>query len=274
MILALLLALCAAPVWACRCVPQSLAEYFERADVVMQVRIDHVEIVEDGDGRTHRRARFTRLHDYRNGAGVDSLRTAVDGAACGLDLKQGARYWIFGTLAPGSTQVRSGWCDGSRPAEQDFTDVAADAVHAALLERRHALDCPSPAPAEIAARLQLATVPRADAAITGPRSPNGAYAFTLENPSQVQRPPRIAKLLIDHERDQLLELRLHGVTAAASALWVNEKLLLVRVPWSPHLRSEVLVDVERAAILSVYSAALDDVGRVQRWLDADCRGIE
>ena len=237
----------------------------------MQVRIEQVEIAQDGDGRAHRRAQFTLLHDYKNAAGVDSLRTALDGAACGLDLQPGARYWIFGSLAPGSTLARSGSCDGSRPVEQGFTDVAADAVHAALLEQRRALDCPSPAPAEIAARLQLATVPRGDVAIKGQRSPNGAYAFRIENPSKVQRPPRIAKLLIEREREHLLELRLHGVADAASAQWVNEKLVLVRVSWSRNLRSEVLIDVERAAILSVDSVRLDEAGGVQRWLDADCR---
>lgn len=266
-----LLALSTSTAWACRCAPQALTDYFERAEVVIQVRIDRIEIVVDGDGRAYRRARFTRLHDYKNGAGVDSLRTAVDGATCGLDLQPGAHYWIFGTLAPGSTQVRSGSCDGSRAVDQDFTDIAADAVHAALLEQRRALDCLSPAPAEIAARPQLATVSRANAAITGQRSTNGAYAFTLENPSHVQRPPRIAKLLIERERKQLLELRLHGVAAAASARWVNEKLVLVRVPWSRQLRSDVLLDVERAAILSVDSAELDDSGQVQRWLDKACR---
>ena len=236
-IVAALLALCVSPAWACRCAPQTLAEYFQRAGVVMQVRVEQVEImgngVGDGDGHAHRRAQFTRLQDYKNAAGVDSLRTALDGAACGLALQPGARYWIFGTLAPGSTQVRTGSCDGSRPIDQGFTDVAADAVHEVLLEQRRALDCPSPAPA--------------------------------------QRPPRIAKLLIDREREEQIELRLHGVAAAASAQWVNEKLVLVRVPWSRHLRSEVLIDVERAAILSVDSARLDETGRVQHWLDADCR---
>ncbi|MDP1544285.1 MAG: hypothetical protein Q8L99_14160 [Polycyclovorans sp.] len=275
-IVAALLALCVSPAWACRCAPQTLAEYFQRAGVVMQVRVEQVEImgngVGDGDGHAHRRAQFTRLQDYKNAAGVDSLRTALDGAACGLALQPGARYWIFGTLAPGSTQVRTGSCDGSRPIDQGFTDVAADAVHEVLLEQRRALDCPSPAPAEIAARLQLTAVPRAETAITtGERSPNGAYAFWIENPSPVQRPPRIAKLLIDREREEQLELRLHGIAAAASAQWVNEKLVLVRVPWSRHLRSDVLVDVERAAILSVDSARLDETGRVRDWLDADCR---
>ena len=215
-IVAALLALCVSPAWACRCAPQTLAEYFQRAGVVMQVRVEQVEImgngVGDGDGHAHRRAQFTRLQDYKNAAGVDSLRTALDGAACGLALQPGARYWIFGTLAPGSTQVRTGSCDGSRPIDQGFTDVAADAVHEVLLEQRRALDCPSPAPAEIAARLQLTAVPRAETAITtGERSPNGAYAFWIENPSPVQRPPRIAKLLIDREREEQLELRLHGI---------------------------------------------------------------
>lgn len=258
---------------ACRCASLTLAEYFDRADVAMQVRIDAVETVGDAHSRTRRRARFTLVQDYKHAAGVDALRSPVYGAQCGLSLQPGGRYWIFGSLAPGSTEIDTDLCKGSRAVDQAFSDTVPDDVHAVLLGHRRGLDCPAPAPAEIAARLQLDTAPRKDHAVASERSPNGAYGYNLENPPQVQGPPHIATLWIDREREHRLRLRMRGAAGAARAQWVNEKLVLVRVPWSLNLRSEIIVDVEASAILSVDSAQLDDAGRVRRWLDLACRPL-
>ena len=94
-IVAALLALCVSPAWACRCAPQTLAEYFQRAGVVMQVRVEQVEImgngVGDGDGHAHRRAQFTRLHIL--------LYTAILFAVSLLPLGIGMSGWIYGLIA-------------------------------------------------------------------------------------------------------------------------------------------------------------------------------
>lgn len=268
---ALCIAAVATDVQACRCAPLSLAEYFERADVVMEAEIVAIETIADANAPPDRLARVRVLHDYKQANGVRGLRTPTRSEACGLELVPGARYWIFGRLAPGSAEVEAGNCGGSRLVEQPFRDTGAADVRAALQELASAAACPSPAPAEIAARIALVQTPRDGGLADSVPSPNGAYRFVIDNPKTVQRPPRRARLRVDRERDTLLQMTLHGVAADVSAQWVNGKLILARIQWSGTLRSDVLLDVERAAILSVDSAKLDDAGRVQRWLDEDCR---
>jgi hypothetical protein len=254
------------PAAACRCVPLPLTDYAARADLVAQVRVQSVEIADDG----RRRAAVQVLDDVRNAAGLRTVTTAADGAQCGVDLQRGARYWIFGRLAPGTTDAVIGLCDGSRAVAQDFTDTPAAQVAGVLLAWASEGSCPGPAPAEIAARIILEGSADAPSGGGGTLSPNGAYRFVLDRSTPVQRHPRIARLRVDRERDAPLQLSLQDVAGEVAAQWVNEKLVLVQVHWSRTLRSDLLVDVEAARLLAVDSAELDDRGRVLRWLDRNC----
>lgn len=266
--LLLVLAVPATGAWACRCAPLSLAEYFQRADVVAQVEIVAVEAIPDGQGV---RAALTLVNDYKNAAGLRAVHTAADGAQCGLRLLVGRRYWIFGALTPGSAEVVTGLCEGSRDVSQPFADTTADEAPGAIVALAAALDCETPTAVQIAARLTLTEVPADSSLVDAGQSPNAAYSLALSRPSAIQRPPRVTRLWVDRERDSRLELAMHGTTDAARAEWINEKLVLVQVPWSRQLRSDLILDVEAGEVLMVETARLDGNGKVLSWLDGRCQ---
>jgi hypothetical protein len=90
-------------------------------------------------------------------------------------------------------------------------------------------------------------------------SPNGAYAFEVENPTSVQRPPRVATVTVEVERDYRLTLRLHGVAEPVQAEWVNEKLVFVRAAWSPSVFVDVILDVEAEELIYAEAAAAGEI---------------
>lgn len=256
---------------ACRCAPQPLAEYFERAQVVLAAEVVSVEDVQVGaDAPPQRIARVRTLRSFKNAAGLGDVRIEL-GSTCGSPaLEPGERYWIFGTQRPAEFDVWIGACDGSRTTSEGFADVEADEVAEALQALAKDVRCKGPAAAEIARKIRLEKVRAGGDAIDGLRSPNGAYAFTIENPSGVARPPRVAILTADHERDRRLRLSLHGVADPVRAEWINEKLIYVRVSWSRTLRTDIVLDVEAGAVLVADSALVDpDSGRLS-WLESDC----
>lgn len=256
---------------ACRCEPRPLAAYFNRAQVVAQVEVLSVEAVPaTGRRGTHRRARIRVLHDHKNAAGAGDLLTELTPEQCGLALEIGRRYWIFATQHPGNTDLEVGACDGSREIDRGFEDVEAPHVAPRLSQLAAETACPSPTASEIAGKIRLDAVPRERNPHSATLSPNGAYQFWLDNPTAVQRPPRIAAITIDNEREQHLRLSLHGVAEPVHAAWVNEKLVYVRAAWSPTLRTDVIVDVEAETILVADTAAVDPVTGETTWLDADC----
>jgi len=80
-------------------------------------------------------------------------------------------------------------------------------------------------------------------------SPNGAYRLRKADPDFSAPPPWNTRIVIENERPEavVLELRNHG-NATAYAVWVNEKLVLVRVWWGRVLGADLLVDAERGEI--------------------------
>ena len=81
-------------------------------------------------------------------------------------------------------------------------------------------------------------------------SPNGAYRLRKVDPDFSAPPPWNTRIVVEVERPEavVVELRNHG-NATAYAVWVNEKLVLVRVWWGRVLGADLLVDVERGEIV-------------------------
>lgn len=81
-------------------------------------------------------------------------------------------------------------------------------------------------------------------------SPNGAYRFRKVDPDFSGPPPWNTRIVVDSEKPEnvVVELKNHG-NATAYAVWVNEKLILVRVWWGRVLGADLLVDVEKAEIV-------------------------
>lgn len=248
-ILPLAFALLVSEAQACRCEQLSLADAFRQADVVAEVEIRQVD--RPGRGQpVHATVRV--ISTIKNAAGLRGLATAPDSAQCGLTLEAGQRYWIFGDLQPGSTTALVDACDGTRAVDQPFDDAPVAEVREAMRTLGAGLGSPSPSPLEIAARVTVDTEWPADTPLTGAvYSPNGAYAYVLIRPTAIQRPPRVARLIVNRERETRLALSLHGVVDSADAQWINEKLILVQVDWSPALRSDLVLDVEAGALLAV-----------------------
>ena len=81
-------------------------------------------------------------------------------------------------------------------------------------------------------------------------SPNGAYRLRKVDPDFSAPPPWNTRIVIENERPEsvVLDLRNHG-NASAYAVWVNEKLVLVRVWWGRVLGADLLVDAEKGEIV-------------------------
>lgn len=81
-------------------------------------------------------------------------------------------------------------------------------------------------------------------------SPNGAYRLRKVDPDFSAPPPWNTRIVIENERPDavVVELRNHG-NASAYAVWVNEKLVLVRVWWGRVLGADLLVDAEKGEIV-------------------------
>lgn len=237
---------------ACRCVPLTLAEYFDLAGVVLEAEVLAVEsIPADARDGAHRRAEIRLLGDFGNAAGIVAIRTAQDGAQCGLDPRPGARYWIFGHARPGEAEAWSNHCDGSRLVTEDFHDVPAEAVREQLTVLAGERDCPTPTPAEIAHKIRIDTIDRLPIPGTAVISPNGAYRYWLHTPPPIARPPHVTTLIVDTGNTQPPRLSLHGAQSS-SVSWINEKLIHLRADWSGALRSNLVLDVEQIRILVVH----------------------
>jgi hypothetical protein len=81
-------------------------------------------------------------------------------------------------------------------------------------------------------------------------SPNGAYRLRKIDPDFTGPPPWNTRIVVDNERAEnvVVELRNHG-NASAYAIWINEKLILVRVWWGLVLGADLVVDVEKGEIV-------------------------
>lgn len=272
------LVLCTVACWsaaadACKCRPETLESYFENADIVVLAEVVSVATVtqEDGGPAFHN-AEPRIIEAFKGADGIRSLQTPTSTASCGIELEPGARYWVFAQRRAGEPVAWINSCDGSRAAGADFSNVKAEQVAARLRElasvpvaapkpftnpacwsapRRYHSGAP---PADIAQKITLERISPVPDRFSGVKSPNGAYAFAVHNPTGIQRPPRVATVTADIERDYLLELRLHGVADPLEPQWINEKLIFVRVAWDARSFTDVILDVEAEKL--IYSEAL------------------
>jgi hypothetical protein len=116
--IALLLA--AAPAQACRCVPQTLEHYFERADLVMVARATSTRLVDGSPG--HLAVELSALEPPYKGdlKSIDSFATHVSSASCGVPVEAGQTFLIFAARdAPGGRTVWFDTCNGTRPFGPD-----------------------------------------------------------------------------------------------------------------------------------------------------------
>lgn len=269
--------LCCLPITAqaCRCAPLTLAEFAERAEVVMKVEVLAVDVVPaDAAGPAHRRATIRVHGNYKNAVGIAAVSTALETAQCGLDLRPGTPYWIFGQLRPAKADAEAEvWthrCDGSRPVTEDFHDTPWNDVHTRLEGLAAKLDCPSPTSAEIARDVRLVTIDRLPIPDAAVRSPNNAYRYWLSTPPSASRAAHLAALIVDTGGTQHLHLSLHGARTPLTAAWINEKLIHLRVSWSGLLRTNLVLDVEQGRIVVAHQEHRDDRGAQWRPLADTC----
>lgn len=259
---------------ACRCAQQSLGEYYRNADIVFLAEIVSVVTgASEEDVPEFRSARPRIVEAFKGTNGIEYVRTATSTAACGIDIKSGGRYWIFAQRRVGEPAAWIDSCNGSRSAGADFTDVDASQV-ASRLRALAATETAAPVPftnpacwdaprryhtgappAEMAQKITLERTDRKRRDVSAVTSPNGAYAFEVENPTSIQRPPRVATVTVDVERDHRLALRLHGVAEAVQPEWINEKLVFVRAAWSPSAFVDLILDVEAEELIYSEAAA-------------------
>lgn len=123
---ALLLMSAADDAQGCRCVAQSLAHYFERADLVMFARVG----ARQPQGTIHRLTLAPMLPAYKGvHDGRSSYVTPADSAACGLAVAAGGVLLAFGerdSSVPNRFILHT--CNGSREFGPDAADAAADFV--------------------------------------------------------------------------------------------------------------------------------------------------
>lgn len=262
---------------ACRCAPRTLEDYYRSSDIVFLAEIASLS---SADGKpAFRNARPRIVEAFKGADGIESVRTATSTAACGIDLESGGRYWIFAQRRVGEPVAWIDSCNGSRSAGADFTDVEASQVASRLralaatesesvapvpytnpacwdAPRRYHTGAP---PAEMARKIALERTDRKRRDVSGVTSPNGAYAFEVENPTNIQRPPRVATVTVDVERDYRLALRLRGVAEPVQPEWINEKLIFVRAAWSPSAFVDLILDVEAEELIYSEAASAGEI---------------
>jgi len=254
---------------ACRCAQQTLKEYYQDADIVFLAEIVSVATVEPDDGGpTFRNAQPRIIDAFKGAEGIQHVRTPASSAACGIALAAGERYWVFAERRIGAPVAWIDSCNGSRRADADFENAAAADVASRLRNLAAAGTETGPAPftdpacwsaprvyhtgdppAETAQKITLTRTDEKHGDFAGVKSPNGAYAFDVQNPTGIQRPPRVATVTVDTEREYRLALRLHGVAKPIEPQWINEKLVFVRVGWSATAFTDLILDVEAEELI-------------------------
>lgn len=112
--LALVVVAPAAPAHACSCAMLSSAQRVENADVVVRGTITGLD--DPGGSGTGRLVTWevAVAEVYRGVAAATTfVRSASDGAACGIEVQQGREYLLFARRVGGD--LRAGLCDGTTP---------------------------------------------------------------------------------------------------------------------------------------------------------------
>jgi hypothetical protein len=117
--LALVLVGPAAPAHACSCAMLSSAQKVENADVVVRGTITGLD-----DPGGHDSAHLVTYEEavaevYRGPATATTfVRSAADGASCGIEVQEGREYLLFARRVGG--ELRAGLCDGTTPASAEL----------------------------------------------------------------------------------------------------------------------------------------------------------
>jgi len=108
----------AMPAHACSCAMLSSAQKVENADVVVRGTITGLD---DPGGRDSGHLvtwEVAVAEVYRGTAAATTfVRSATDGAACGIEVQEGREYLLFARRVGGD--VRAGLCDGTTPASAE-----------------------------------------------------------------------------------------------------------------------------------------------------------
>lgn len=133
-ILALASAALGSPAAACRCVPQGIEEYFQRADVVVLARAASTRAV----GSERLEVALVPLDDPFKGRIEPRSRfaTALTSAECGMAIETGRAYLVFASRRePSAPLLWFDTCNGSRSFDAEgsggvvgFVDTPADKV--------------------------------------------------------------------------------------------------------------------------------------------------
>ncbi|MBI4517663.1 MAG: hypothetical protein HY699_17800 [Deltaproteobacteria bacterium] len=229
LVASLLALLLARPTLACRCVPQTLDHYFERADLVMVARTVSTRIVKGSpDFRT---AEFAPVQEPYKGdpKSIVAFATHLSSASCGVPVEAGQMFLIFAARdEPGGTTAWFDSCNGTRPFGPDvkvvdFVDTPAEKILLRLegLRTANAVRDPSANPggprlpkpghphAELIGLLELVTVLNLDepgASSPPPRLPSAVIEVMASPESgaavvaQIRLPTDIITRELDYER--------------------------------------------------------------------------
>jgi len=270
---------------ACRCPQIAIERYYENADIVLVGRADRLTPVEATDAAAHLEVEFTPL--FRAGPFKGSieglvLATPVGTASCGVEVQPGESYIIFATIAD-PDEPRRAWfdsCSGSRlyaggPRANEiepFVGLPTNRIVPRLFELSDSTLAPqqppgsafhtSPAcwsevrivhqgspPDVLRDSIRIHWIPDAAPDTGGTASPNGAYrAWTDYRPEGEGRGAG-GFVLVHVERPRRLRIAAAGSRAAPGTEWINEKLLFIRMVWGRVQFTDLIVDVERGAVL-------------------------
>lgn len=117
--LALVVVVPAAPAHACSCAMLSSAQKVEDADVVVRGTITGLDDP-GGGGSGHLVTWEVAVAEVYRGAAAATtfVRSASDGASCGIEVQEGREYLLFARQVGGD--LRAGLCDGTTPASAEL----------------------------------------------------------------------------------------------------------------------------------------------------------
>ncbi|HEX5523574.1 MAG TPA: hypothetical protein VFX53_09005, partial [Pedococcus sp.] len=115
----------AAPAHACSCAMLSSAQKLGNADVVVRGTITGLDDP-GGRGSGHLVTYEVAVAEVYRGAAAPTtlVRSASDGASCGIEVQEGREYLLFARRVAGD--LRAGLCDGTAPAS---TELVAEVEH-------------------------------------------------------------------------------------------------------------------------------------------------
>lgn len=269
----------------CRCAQLTLDRYWENADVVLVGTATEVRRVADPGGPERLEVTFTP--HFRQGRPFKGslegvvFATSTSSASCGLPVQAGETWVVLAAHGDPEAPFRAWFdhCSGSRIYD-DGPGAGGEEAFLGLPNRRvvpRLFELAAESATEVVAGPDFHTSPacwreprivqqgtpppelrgrvRVDHTDVDPPdaepvlSPNRAYGAWVDfrpGPDGAG-PGGLATLLVDVERPTLLRLAAVGAVDPPGVEWINETLLLARIPWSRNQFTDVILDVERGA---------------------------